>query len=108
MLTPPVAGLLRRCWLTSSHKGTEDLVFCRDTGRGMDYREVAEDFRAAVTKAGLHGHGRLALHSFRHGIASMLIAAGSDVVFVSRQLGKANPTMTFRTYAHLFARPRAR
>ncbi len=32
----------------------------------------------------------------------MLIASGLDVVFVSRQLGHANPTVTLSTYAHLF------
>lgn len=47
---------------------------------------------------------RLSLHSLRHGFASMLIAAGLDVVFVSRQLGHANPTVTLSIYAHLFAR----
>jgi integrase len=32
----------------------------------------------------------------------MLIASGLDVVFVSRQLGHASPTVTLSTYAHLF------
>ena len=32
----------------------------------------------------------------------MLIAAGLDVVFVSRQLGHTKPTTTLATYAHLF------
>ncbi len=32
------------------------------------------------------------------------IASGLDVVFVSRQLGHANATVTLSTYAHLFAR----
>lgn len=46
----------------------------------------------------------LTLHSLRHGFASMLIASGLDVVFVSGQLGHAKPTTTLRTYAHHFAR----
>jgi integrase len=36
-------------------------------------------------------------------IASMLIAAGLNVVFVSRQLGHANANITLGTYAHLYA-----
>lgn len=48
--------------------------------------------------------GRLSLHSFSHGYASMHISEGLDVVFVSRQLGHANPTVTLSTYALLFAR----
>lgn len=33
----------------------------------------------------------------------MLIGSGLDVVFVSRQLGHANPNVTLRVYAHVFA-----
>ena len=47
---------------------------------------------------------RLSLHSLRHGFASLLIAKGLNVVFVSRQLGHANPNVTLSTYAHLFER----
>jgi integrase len=42
------------------------------------------------------------MHDLRHCFASMLIAAGADVVFVARQLGHANPAITLRVYAHLF------
>ena len=42
------------------------------------------------------------MHSLRHTFASLLIANGLNVVFVSRQLGHANPTVTLSTYAHLF------
>jgi integrase len=38
----------------------------------------------------------------RHTSASLLIANGLNVVFVSRQLGHANATVTLPTYAHLF------
>jgi integrase len=33
----------------------------------------------------------------------MLIGSGLDVLFVSRQLGHANPNVTLRVYAHVFA-----
>ena len=46
--------------------------------------------------------GRLTLHSLRHGFASLLIARGLNVVFVSRQLGHSNPSITLKVYAHLF------
>jgi integrase len=80
------------------------LIFQTTTGRGLDHRHVGDAFRLAVRRAGLKGPGRLSLHSLRHGFASLLIAGGLDVVFVSRQLGHANPTVTLSTYAHLFAR----
>jgi integrase len=65
---------------------------------------VGEAFRVAVRRAGVRGDGRLSLHSLRHGYASLLIAEGLDVVFVSRQLGHADPGVTLSVYAHLFAR----
>jgi integrase len=74
------------------------------SGRGLDYRHVGHGFRNAVKRAGLQAPGRLSLHSLRHGFASLLIAEGLNVVFVSRQLGHANPTITLGVYAHLFER----
>ena len=43
------------------------------------------------------------LHSLRHSHASALISGGMDVVAVSKRLGHANPTVTLRVYAHMFA-----
>jgi integrase len=41
-------------------------------------------------------------HCLRHTHASALIAAGLDVVKVSKRLGHASPTITLNVYAHLF------
>ena len=38
----------------------------------------------------------------RHTFASLLVAQGADVVFVSRQMGHANAAITLSIYAHLF------
>ena len=57
-----------------------------------------------MRRSGVRADGRLSLHSLRHGYASLLIAEGLDVVFVSRQLGHADPGVTLSVYAHLFAR----
>lgn len=46
--------------------------------------------------------GKLRFHDLRHGYASLLIAEGLNVVFVSRQLGHSSPDITLRVYAHLF------
>jgi integrase len=40
----------------------------------------------------------------RHASASALIAAGADVITVSRRLGHANANTTLSVYAHLFGR----
>ena len=79
-------------------------MFLNAGGRPRDYRRVGQAFRTAVERAGVRGAGRMSLHSLRHGYASMLIGAGLDVVFVSRQLGHANANVTLEAYAHLFAR----
>jgi integrase len=104
-LAPSVVTLVRERWLASPFKGAGAIVFCNTRGHGLDYRDVGEGFRAALRRPGLDGGTpRLSLHSFRHGFASLLIAKGLNVVFVSRQLGHANPTVTLSTYAHLFER----
>jgi integrase len=105
VLAPSVVTMLRERWLASPFKRADAFVFCNTLGRGLDYRDVGEGFRVALRRAGLAGGTtRLSLHSLRHGFASLLIARGLNVVFVSRQLGHANPTVTLSTYAHLFER----
>ena len=79
-------------------------MFTALTGRGRDYRHVGANFRLAVRRSGVRGQGRLSLHNLRHGYASLLIANGLDVMFISHQLGHANPTTTMEVYAHEFAR----
>jgi integrase len=103
ILAPAVVRLLRQRWLQSPFKGSENLVWCTRDGRGQSYRRAGDAFRAAVRKAGLTSDERLSLHSLRHGYASMLIAQGLDVMFVSRQLGHAKASTTLDVYGHLFA-----
>jgi integrase len=45
---------------------------------------------------------KVTLHAWRHTHASQLIAAGMDVVTVSRRLGHASPTITLSVCSHLF------
>jgi integrase len=47
---------------------------------------------------------KITFHALRHSHASALIAAGVDVLTVSRRLGHANPSITLNVYAHLFNR----
>src|SRR5262245_11917778 len=47
------------------------------------------------------GMPEITLHSLRHTHASMLIAAGMDILTVSRRLGHASPTITLNTYGHM-------
>jgi integrase len=41
-------------------------------------------------------------HALRHSHASALIAAGLDIVTVSKRLGRGSPAITLQVYAHLF------
>jgi integrase len=104
ILAPTLAKGLRERWLASRYKAPRDFVFGNTLGRGLDYRDVGEAFRQTIKRAGLEAPGKLTLHSLRHGFASLLIANGLNVVYVSRQLGHANPSITLEVYAHLFER----
>src|SRR5262245_16130758 len=43
------------------------------------------------------------LHSLRHTHASMPIAAGMDILTISRRLGHSSPTITLSVYGHLIS-----
>jgi integrase len=103
-LAPAMVRLLRDEWLASPFRGGDAFVFATSTGRRRDYRHVGDAFRLAVRRSGVRADGRLSLHSLRHHYASLLVGGGLDVVYVSRQLGHANPAVTLRVYAHVFAR----
>lgn len=91
MLIPALCGLLR-AWKLKQDPGAE-LVF------PFPYRTVHSALRRAEDAAGLP-HYRI--HELRHTFASILIAQGENVVFVSKQLGHRDPSITLAVYAHLF------
>jgi integrase len=45
---------------------------------------------------------RVSFHALRHTHASGLIAAGIDVLKISRRLGHGSPNVTLGVYGHLF------
>ncbi len=75
------------------------LVFCKPDGSPMRPDQFSWSWIYTCQSLNLP---RVRFHSLRHLHASALIAAGIDVVQVSRRLGHANPTVTLNTYAHLF------
>jgi integrase len=87
------------------HARADNFVFCTATGTPLHYRNVVRrGLDAAVMRAELGSEPRLRFHDLRHTFASLLIAEGLDVVFVSRQLGHASTSVTLDVYAHLFDR----
>src|SRR5262249_11554183 len=55
-------------------------------------------WRRAMKRTGLTA----TLHSLRHTHASTLIAAGLDMLTISRRLGHGTPAITLNVYGHLF------
>jgi hypothetical protein len=80
------------------HARTDNFVFCTATGTPLHYRNVVRrGLDVAVERAGLSNEPRLRFHDLRHTFASLLIAEGLDVVFVSRQLGHASTSVSTST-----------
>ena len=91
--------------LASAYSGPGELVFCSTEGTPLDQRNVARrGLEKAVDAAGLDGNGKpsLTMHSLRHVFVSLLIEQGHDVVYISRQVGHAKPSITTDVYGHLF------
>lgn len=60
--------------------------------------------RAFKPAARLAGYQDARPHDLRHTFASLMIAAGVSPLQLSEWMGHADPTITMRRYAHLFAR----
>lgn len=106
VLMPELAQLLCRHKADSRYSTEADFVFASAAGTPLNWRNVqTRGFDEAVARAKLsRTDGKPVLHDCRHTFASLLIAHGLDLVFISRQLGHANPATTLRIYAHLFDR----
>lgn len=77
----------------------DDPVFTDLDGNALSPHLITNRWRRAVRNRKLP---KVSFHSLRHTHASALIAAGLDVVAVSRQLGHASPALTLGVYSHLF------
>ena len=103
-LMPELATLLRRHRLASRHSHPEGFVFAGAAGKPLHFRNVQRrGMDEAVERAKLdQGKRAPTMHDLRHSFASLLIAQGLDVVYISRQLGHSNPATTLRVYASEF------
>jgi integrase len=79
--------------------GAEDFVFTLLDGRPYPPSNLSAAWIKLLRARKLPP---IRFHAMRHSHASALIAAGLDVVTVSKRLGHSNPTMTLRIYSHLF------
>jgi len=86
----------RALWLKAGQP-RPDWVFSSATGTALDESNVRKAFNRILDKAELHLRGP---HQMRHSFASLLLAAGEPITYVSRQLGHRDASITLRVYAH--------
>jgi integrase len=77
----------------------DDLLFAPLEGGLPSPRSLSKRWPEIAASIGM---GDITFHALRHTHASQLIAAGLDVVTISKRLGHSKPTITLSTYAHLF------
>jgi integrase len=74
------------------------LVFTREDGSPLHPEYVTRHFQVLAKNAGLP---RIRLHDLRHTAATLALAAGVEMVVVSRQLGHSSLSITADTYTHV-------
>jgi integrase len=91
--------LEQRMALGLGRPGADDLVFTHPDGGPYPPDSLSPAFSRLVRAYNLP---RIRFHGMRHSHASALIAAGLDVVSVSRRLGHGSAAITLNVYAHQF------
>jgi integrase len=106
-LAPATVAVLREHWRTQQEQRLalgvgkappDGFVFANWDGAVRSPHWLTQAWRKAMAAAGLTA----TFHSLRHTHASTLIAAGLDVLSISRRLGHGSPVITLGVYAHLF------
>jgi integrase len=90
----------QRLQLGFGRPSADDYVFTLPDGSLYAPDKLSRDWGNVVRDRKLP---RVMFHALRHSHASALIAAGLDVVTVSRRLGHGSPAITLTVYAHKFA-----
>ncbi|MBV9670490.1 MAG: site-specific integrase, partial [Acidobacteriales bacterium] len=88
-----------RVALGAGREAKETLVFSTVEGGLLSPDNVSRDWARTVKSRKLP---QVSFHALRHTHASALIAAGLDVVKISRRLGHSSPNVTLTVYAHVF------
>lgn len=90
----------QRMALGMGRASPSDLVFATWEGKPRSPNALTKEWSVAMDVLGLP---HVTLHSLRHTHASQLIAAGIDVLTVSRRLGHGSPAITLGVYGHMFS-----
>jgi integrase len=91
--------LERRLALGLGRPAVDALVFSMPDGSPMSPDALSSEWRRVVKTCGLP---KITFHALRHSHVSALVAAGLDVVAISRRLGHGSPATTLSVYAHMF------
>jgi integrase len=95
----------RRLALGMGRSPDSGLVFAPWDGEPRSPHWLTQKFAQVMAKLKIDG---VTLHSLRHTHASQLIAAGMDILTISRRLGHGSPMITLAVYGHLFSNTDAR
>ena len=102
VLMPALGEVLAQHRRESQFQEPDDYVFTTMVGTPLHWANIsARALRPALRKAGIRP---LRWHDLRHTFASLLIAGGANITFVSRQLGHSSSQITLGVYAHLLDR----
>jgi integrase len=82
----------------------DSFVFARWDGALRSPHWLSQKFAQAMNALNIN----CSLHGLRHTHVSQLIAAGLDVLTISRRIGHASPTVTLGVYGHWFSNTDAR
>ena len=74
-------------------------MFARWSGEHRSPNKLSQDFATAMDALKID----CTLHGLRHTHVSQLIAAGLDVLTISRRIGHASPAITLNVYSHMFS-----
>jgi integrase len=94
----------RRLSLGQGKAAPDDLVFARWDGAVRAPHWLTQKFAQATAALKINA----TLHGLRHTHVSQLIAAGLDVLTVSRRIGHASAAITLDVYGHMFKNTDAR
>lgn len=73
-----------------------EMLFPNLCGKYLDNDNASRAFHRICGKAKI---GRFRMYDLRHSFASLLLASGAPITYVSAQLGHTKPTTTLKYYA---------
>ena len=99
-LATVLRGLQAHRMVDCQRRGLNDAakwVFVDRFGEPIDENRPRKVFATVLQRAGIAGH---TVYDLRHTFATLHLAKGHPITYVSAQLGHANPSTTLKWYAH--------